>query len=75
MTPMSHHQLPPSRLTAQQAVATHATGVAVQMAGCHLEMSACTAATRGNVKVSEEEEENTMCLRNQLIHSRCTEQG
>lgn len=72
MTPTSHHQLPSSRLTAQQAVATHATGVAVQMAGCHLEMSASTAATHGNVQVAEEE--STMCLRNQLIHSRCTEQ-
>ena len=72
MTPISHHQLPSSHVTAQQAVAAHATGVAVQMAGCHLEMSACTAATGGSVAVAEEE--STMCLRNQLIHSRCTEQ-
>ena len=62
LTPLSHHQLLPRQHTA----------VAMQMAGCHVGQGAATAAVSGSVVVVEEE--STMCLRDQLIQSRCTEQ-
>ena len=72
MTPLIHHQLLPRHVSAHPAVAGDATAVAVQMAGCHVGQGAATAAVSGRVLVAEEE--STMCLRDQLIHSRCTEQ-
>ena len=72
MTPLSHHQLLPRHVSAHPAVAGDATAVAMQMAGCHVGQGAATAAVSGSVLVAEEE--STMCLRDQLIHSRCTEQ-
>ena len=72
MTPLSRHQLLPRHVSAHPAVAGDATAVAVQMAGCHLTQGVATAAVSGSVTVAEEE--STMCLRDQLIHSRCTEQ-
>ena len=72
MTPLSHHQLLPRHVSAHPAVAGDTTAVALQMAGCHLNQGAATAAVGGSVLLAEEE--STMCLRDQLIHSRCTEQ-
>ncbi len=72
MTPLSHHHLLPRHVSAHAAVAGDATAVAVQMTSRHLTQGAATAAVSGGVLVVEEE--STMCLRDQLIHSRCTEQ-
>ncbi len=72
MTPLSHHQLLTRHVSAHLAVAGDATAVAMQMAGCHVGQGAATAAVSGSAMVVEEE--STMCLRDQLIHSRCTEQ-
>ncbi|KAL0037928.1 hypothetical protein WJX79_005866 [Trebouxia sp. C0005] len=72
MTPLSHHQLLPRHGSAHPAVASDATAVTTQMADCHLAQGAATAAVSGSVMA---EEESTMCLRDQLIHSRCTEQS
>ncbi|DBA80691.1 TPA: hypothetical protein ACH3X1_007932 [Trebouxia sp. C0004] len=73
MTPLNQHQLLPCHMPAHPAVAGDATAVATQMAGCRLSQDAAAAAASGSVLVAEEE--STMCLRDQLIHSRCTEQS
>ncbi len=66
MTPVASQQLPLSRLSVQPAAASSATAVAAQMAGCSLGPTAAASVQVG-------EEESTMCLRDQLIHSRYTE--
>ena len=72
LTPLSQHQLPPSRLSAKTAVDS-ATAVAGHMAGCSGGQGVATTAPSMQLADSIEEE-TTMCLRDQLIHSRCTDQ-